>query len=112
MMNGEEIIKLIVAGAPIRVEKEENKKPFLTDEEKELATALTGIANKYGKFNMDYTGIWSGYEDGSKNEVAKIGVKCSNCVLYEGGSSCKIVVHAVEPEGKCRFAVIPDNVVK
>lgn len=111
-MNGEEIIKLIISGAPIRIENEPQKEPFVTDEERELATALVGIANKYGKFNKDYTGIWSGYEDASQNNVANIGVKCSNCILYEGGSSCKIVANPVEPNGKCRFAAIPDNVVK
>lgn len=111
-MNGEEIIKLIIAGAPIKVEYEQQEKPKLAEEEKELATALIGIAQKYGKFNEDYTGIWAGYDEPSKNDVADIGVKCSNCVLYEGGQNCKIIAMPVAPEGKCRFAVIPDGVVK
>ena len=48
----------------------------------------------------------------AENEVASIGVTCANCVLYAGGSDCKIIALPVEPTGKCRFAVIPDGVVK
>jgi hypothetical protein len=69
------------------------------------------IAQKYGKFNEDETGIWAGYVDARENEVAQIGVKCANCALYEGNGSCKIIAQSVEPNGRCRFAVIPDGVV-
>lgn len=77
-----------------------------------MANALVEIANKYGKFNEDDTGIWAGYESAAENENAKYGVACANCMLYEGGSSCKIIAAEVEPMGYCRFALIPDGVVK
>ena len=83
----------------------------LIPEEQDLAEALLEIADKYGKFNEDDTGIWAGYTPAEENEVASIGVKCGNCVLYRGGSNCAIISAEVEPEGKCRFAVIPDGVV-
>lgn len=86
-------------------------KPKLVDEERDLAEALIKITKRYGKFNEDSTGVWAGYKPAAENPVAKIGVKCSNCVLYEGNGKCKIVAQSVEPEGKCRFAVIPDGVV-
>ncbi len=86
-------------------------KPKLVDEERDLAEALIKITKRYGKFNEDGTGVWAGYKPAAENTVAKIGVKCSNCVLYEGNGKCKIVAQEVEPEGKCRFAVIPDGVV-
>ena len=84
---------------------------FLVPEEHDLAAALVEIAEKHGKFNEDETGIWAGYKPAKENEYKSIGVKCENCVLYRGGSECAIVAMAVEPEGKCRFAVIPDGVV-
>ena len=87
------------------------KRSTLAAEEAELANSLITIAQKYGKFNEDETGIWAGYVGARENEVAQIGVKCSNCVLYEGNGSCKIIQQSVEPNGKCRFAVIPDGVV-
>jgi hypothetical protein len=83
----------------------------LVPEERDLANALIIIAEKYGKFNEDKTGIWAGYETAEENEVASIGVKCSNCVLYRGGTECAIIDAEVEPDGYCRFAVIPDGVV-
>jgi hypothetical protein len=84
---------------------------MIVPEERDLADALIQLAEKYGKFNEDKTGIWAGYTPAAENEVADIGVTCANCVLYEGGSSCKIIEQPVEPMGKCRFAVIPDGVV-
>jgi hypothetical protein len=84
----------------------------LAEEEAALAMMLELIAHKYGKFNEDEIGIWAGYDSPEENDVADIGVKCANCVLYEGGSVCKIIDIAVQPEGKCRFAIIPDGVVQ
>lgn len=84
---------------------------FIVPEEHDLAAALIEIAEKHGKFNEDSTGIWAGYKAPEDNQYKAIGVKCSNCVLYRGGSECAIIALPVEPEGKCRFAVIPDGVV-
>jgi hypothetical protein len=84
----------------------------LAEEEAMLADALTAIARIYGKFNEDATGIWAGYDSPEENDVKEIGVKCSNCVLYEGNGVCKIIAQKVEDEGVCRFAIIPDGVVQ
>ena len=80
-------------------------------EEQELADALIAIAEKHGKFNSDDMGVWAGYESAAENENADKGVKCANCILYAGGTTCKIVDAEVEPDGYCRFALIPDGVV-
>lgn len=86
-------------------------KPKLVQEEADLAEALIKITKRHGKFDEDGSGVWAGYKPAAENPVAKIGVKCSNCVLYQGDGVCKIIAQKVEDEGKCRFAVIPDNVV-
>jgi lipoate-protein ligase B len=112
MSDEKSIIEMLMAQLPMRIVS--MQKPMgmnLHPEEKALADALIQITQRYGKFNQDYTGVWAGYDDPTKNEVASIGVKCSNCILYDGGSSCKIISLPVAPEGKCRFAVIPDGVV-
>ncbi len=83
----------------------------LVPEERELGAALIEITQKYGKFNSDDTGVWAGYTPASKNENAHKGVNCANCILYAGGSTCKIIVDEVEPMGACRFALIPDGIV-
>jgi len=97
---------------PVKYEGgEEAKKPELVAEERELAESLVRIAGKYGKFDEDGDGIWAGYYPPAENKVKDIGVKCSNCVLYQGNGKCKILDMQVEDEGKCRFAIIPDGVV-
>lgn len=83
----------------------------LVPEEQDLARALIEIADKYGKFNEDQTGIWADYHEPEDNPYAEMGVKCGNCVLYRGGQECAIVAFKVDSEGYCRFAVLPDGSV-
>jgi hypothetical protein len=90
----------------------ENHSHKLVPEEQELANALLVIANKYGKFDADNTGIWAGYTPASENQDnAKIGVKCGNCVFFNAPNGCQIIVAEVEDGGLCRFAVLPDGAV-
>lgn len=84
----------------------------LDEQEAMLADLLIALTERYGKFNEDAIGVWAGYDSPEENDVADIGVKCANCVLYQGAGVCKIIAQAVEPEGKCRFAIIPDGVVE
>lgn len=92
--------------------KKIKKAAVVIAEEAALASALIAIAEKYGKFNEDGSGIWAGYESPEENDESEIGVKCENCILYAGSGVCKIIERNVEPNGKCRFAVIPDGVVE
>lgn len=86
--------------------------PDLTPDEQALHDALVRIADQYGKFDEDGSGIWAGYESPAENDEKTIGVKCENCTLYAGGGVCAIIKQRVEENGKCRFAVIPDGVVQ
>lgn len=88
-----------------------NLEDLLTPDEKALHDSLVLIAERFGKFDEDGSGIWAGYTPATQNEDASIGVKCSNCALYMGGSNCSIIALSVEPEGMCRLAVIPDGYV-
>ena len=81
-------------------------------EEQDLADALIQITQKYGKFNEDDSGVWAGYTPAAENDIKDIGVNCANCMLYAGGDVCKIIEQPVELMGYCRFALIPDGVVK
>jgi len=84
---------------------------MLGPEERALAESLVSITQTYGKFNEDGEGVWAGYDTPSENKVKDIGVKCANCVLWEGGTVCSIIALPVEAEGKCRLAILPDGVV-
>jgi hypothetical protein len=103
------LIQALLSGAQLNVVQEG---PRLNPAEKDLASALLGIAQKHGTFDHSGCGIYASYEAGAVNETQNIGVKCENCVLFAGGNRCKIVSFPVEATGKCRFAVIPDGVVK
>lgn len=84
----------------------------LVPEEQDLADALVEIADKYGKFNDDNTGIWAGYTSAEANvENAAIGVKCGNCVFWEAPNGCQLISAETEEGGLCRFAVLPDGAV-
>jgi hypothetical protein len=101
-------LQALLRGASVRIVQE----PRLNPAEKDLAESLLRIARTHGTFDESGCGIFASYEPGAINETQNIGVKCSNCVLYAGGNKCKIISLPVEPTGKCRFAVIPDGVVK
>lgn len=112
--------KTITAAAPVEPAAEDQPaaqeglqpRGIVVAEEKDLAEALIKIVEKHGKFNSDDTGVWGGYESAAENEKKEWGITCANCILYEGGSSCKIIDAEVEPGGYCRFALIPDGIVK
>jgi hypothetical protein len=82
----------------------------LSEEEKALADSLMTLASKVGPLDKA-PGIWVGYESGPENENLSIGVKCGNCALHASENRCKIISQTIEPDGYCRFAVIPDGLV-
>lgn len=83
----------------------------LAEQEAALADALVMVAERFGPFDAEGTGIYVDYESAEENEEKSIGVHCHNCVLYMGDGNCKILSQKVEHYGKCRFAIIPDNLV-
>jgi hypothetical protein len=84
----------------------------LTPEEKAFHDALLGVVEQYGPFDQGTSSVWVGYEPGSENEDAEIGVKCSNCSFFNPeNNGCAILSYQVEPNGKCRLAAIPDGYV-
>ena len=86
----------------------------LIPEERDLAEAIYEVVQKHGKFDQDGDGVWAGYTPAYENGDAAIGVKCANCVFYKGGDECAIIAIPVDEngEGKCRFAMLPEGVVK
>lgn len=83
----------------------------IAEPEAALAQALEMVAERFGPFDAEGTGIWVEYETAEENDEKSIGVYCHNCVLYSGENKCKILSQEVEHFGKCRFALIPDGLV-
>jgi len=63
-------------------------KIFVDQQETAVATSLLAVVAKYGKFDQDGDGVWAGYKPASQNDKRHIGVKCSNCIMWKGGSEC------------------------
>jgi hypothetical protein len=38
-------------------------------------------------------------------------MRCSNCVFFRGAKKCEIVRGNIEPEGVCKFWIIPENLL-
>ena len=107
------VVKQLMNGdLAFQIQADEKPSSRRDPQEHELAEFLIELTQKYGKFNEDGTGVWAGYKPAKDNKVKDIGVKCANCALYEGGTSCKIIAMPVEEEAKCRFAIIHDGIVK
>ena len=83
---------------------------MLSEDEKAFADSLLKLTEELGPLDQS-EGIWIGYEDGSTNENASIGVKCGNCALHKSSVACAIIAQQIEEEGACRLAVIPDGYV-
>jgi hypothetical protein len=83
---------------------------MLSEDEKAFADSLLKLAEELGPLDQS-EGIWIGYEDGSTNQNASIGVKCGNCALHKSSVACAIISQQIEEEGACRLAVIPDGYV-
>jgi hypothetical protein len=95
-----------------KVYKQADLYDLLTDQEKAFHDSLVNIANSFGPFDQESSGIWVGYETPEENEDARIGVKCQNCTLFMENGGCMILSYKVQPGAKCRLAVIPPNMVE
>lgn len=94
------------------MEKEMNKvSEEASLEEGALTDALIRVAQKFGPFDAEDSGIWIDYESAEDNDDKGMGVHCKNCTLYSGEGVCKILGQQVEEYGKCRFALIPDGLI-
>jgi hypothetical protein len=83
----------------------------LSEDEKKLADSLIELSDEVGPLD-EAKGIWVGYVNEKDNPNYSIGVNCGNCALMCCENGCKVLKQSIEPGGNCRFAVIPDGLVK
>lgn len=78
----------------------------LSEANSELAGSLQEIAGEYGQWPQ-------GGPDGahylSDNPFAADGIRCSNCVFYEGEGLCHIVSGQIAPNAVCKLWIIPED---
>jgi hypothetical protein len=71
-----------------------------------VVLALAGIVETSGKFSQGISESGAHYCIDSPYEDA--GIVCAHCVFYQGGA-CQIVDGAIDPEGMCKYWVIPEQ---
>jgi HK97 family phage prohead protease len=67
-----------------------------------LYKALEDVTEVYGAFpptDVHYRG---------ESPWLDKGMRCANCLFYEGGGGCEIVQGSVSPEGLCQLHIIPE----
>jgi hypothetical protein len=74
-----------------------------------LYDTIEDVAEKFGLFNSGNTGGGAHYMDA--NPFVGKGIKCANCVFFQGGGGCEILDRPVSPKGICKFWIIPDELL-
>lgn len=90
------------------VEKAYDPEMALTDRQRAVYAAYEAIAEQHGEFGM----AEAHYMAPADNPFANDGMRCSNCVFFEGGGGCEILPERVEADALCKFWVISDDLLK
>lgn len=83
----------------------------LNERQQVLYGYIEDVVGRYGAFNTGVGADGAHYMSPENNPFAKDGMKCSNCVFFEGGGGCEILNQEVQPEGACKFWIIPEKLL-
>lgn len=95
-----------------REEKQYDPDNVLNPRQKMMYEKYEWIAETLGPWNGSTGPDGAHYIPATDNVFADQGMKCANCVFFEGGGGCEILDQAVEPEAVCKLWIIPENQVK
>jgi hypothetical protein len=80
----------------------------LTERQKALYSATESIVESFGQFDKGHDGNGAHYMDATDNPFVNTGMKCANCVAYEGGRHCEWVSGDIDPQALCKLWVISE----
>lgn len=69
------------------------------------------VAEQIDGFDQGVGAQGSHYMDGTLNPFAEEGLRCANCAFFNGGGACEIVIGNIDPEGLCKFWIIPEHLI-
>jgi hypothetical protein len=93
-------------------EKQYDPDDVLTLRQELMYEKYEWIAEMLGPWDGGISGSGAHYIPAADNVFAESGIKCANCVFFEGGGGCEILTQMVEPEGACKLWIIPEGQVK
>lgn len=76
-----------------------------------LYEAIEMSVSAFGPYNLSTGADGIHYASAEKNPFKDEGLVCKNCIFYQGGGGCELVLEKVEPEGVCKFWIIPQNLL-
>jgi len=95
------------------MERRDLSGPAWSPRQAALYDVLEQVVDVFGPFDLGTGPDGIHYVPASDNPFASEGLKCSGCAFYEGGGGCELVGDEVrvEPEGVCKFWIIPADQV-
>lgn len=96
------------------MERRDLSGPAWTPRQSALYDVLEQVAEVFGPFDTGTGPDGIHYVPAADNPFAGEGLKCSGCAFYEGGGGCELVSDEVrvEPEGVCKFWIIPADSIE
>jgi len=82
----------------------------LNERQVEMVEYYVEIVGEFGKF--DQSSMADGAHYAEENPFVAEGLKCSNCVFYEGGQGCHIVEGKIAPDAICKLWVIDQTLIE
>ena len=81
---------------------------WMTARQRALADKLDNIADTFGPWDGGIGANGAHYIPAADNAWVDDGLACARCAFYRGGGGCEIVGQQVDPQGVCRFWIVPD----
>jgi hypothetical protein len=72
-----------------------------------LIRSLLAISSKLGQWSRTADSEGAAYVEEALNAAKAGGFACRNCAFWKAPNGCAIVKGPVQPQGLCRFHVIP-----
>lgn len=81
---------------------------WMTARQRALAHKLESIAETFGPWDGGTGADGAHYIAPADNPWTDDGLACARCAFYRGGGGCEILAQSVNPDGLCRFWIVPD----
>lgn len=84
--------------------------PWMTARQRAIYDALEDVAETFGAFDKGVGANGLHYIAAADNDWADDGLACQACAFYRGGGGCELLAatEQVEPEGVCKYWLVPD----
>ena len=98
------------AGEEDRSVERRDDAPWLTPRQRAIYESLEAIAEGFGAFDKGTGADGLHYIAAADNAWADDGLACQSCAFYRGGGGCELLAaeDVVEPEGVCKYWLVPD----